>query len=250
MGGGFVKARRLIPALVLLFVLLAVSVGRAKTDVHNFSVNSSFGDRDEFMFEVRTPGVIRVEATWNGNAPQLALILNGPGQTGYYQRSDGSSPLVVTQQVTAEILAGGTQWKASIVNFSKTGSAAGFVRIDYPQPTVPNITQRYTSFDKLSVFSIEKTGNIAAITVDYSLVSGHNADVFVGAWATTNDADIPGFGYRPGRVTPANGRTRLELEYHGNSSITSEQIVLFLYEGGKKPFLRLRHDFPLNWTGR
>ena len=63
------------------------------------------------------------------------MILNGPGQVGSYQRADGPSPLTVTQEVTPAILAKGTAWSVSIVNFSRSGQAAGTIQLDYPEAT-------------------------------------------------------------------------------------------------------------------
>ena len=123
-----------------LFVLavmlpLALTVGQAKTETHPFSVNANYGDSKVFSFEVKAAGTIRVQANWTGSAPRLALILNGPGQVGYYQRADGPSPLTVTQEVTPAILAKGTAWSVSIVNFGRSGQAAGTIQLEYPEAT-------------------------------------------------------------------------------------------------------------------
>src|SRR5690554_5100194 len=56
----------------ILLVLALAAVALAKTDHHSFSVSSQFGDRDEFEFEVRDTGTIRVEARWSGSASELA----------------------------------------------------------------------------------------------------------------------------------------------------------------------------------
>jgi hypothetical protein len=77
------------------------------------------------------PGEIRVRAQWSGDPSDLALIINGPGQTGFYARQDGSSPLEVVYNVTAADLAAGDTWILSIVNFG-TGRADGTVQIRYP----------------------------------------------------------------------------------------------------------------------
>ena len=102
-----------------------------------FSVSSTFGDRDVFYSTVDSVGIISAEATWTGGASNLALILNGPGQVGYFSREDGPSPLSLSYTVTSADLSKGTDWTISIVNFGE-GSAAGTVRIKYPIKTQPD----------------------------------------------------------------------------------------------------------------
>lgn len=102
-----------------------------KTEKHAFKVSSKFSDRDIFKFSVNTTGKISVKASWTGNAPQLALILNDPSRAESV-RKDGKSPSVLTFVVTEKMLQKGTGWKVSIVNISRKGSAKGKVWISYP----------------------------------------------------------------------------------------------------------------------
>lgn len=243
------KRKRLwMPGVILLLaVALAAWAGEAKTDRHSFSVNSEFGDRDVFTFEVNTTGTIRIEARWSGSTP-LALILNGPGQTGYYQRKDGSSPLVVIQDVTPEILARGTQWQASIVNFSRSGGAFGQVAIEYP--VMPAFNPRYTQFDRLSIVSVEKFPGRALITADYTLSTPHSRDVFMGAHVLVGDENSRYFGYRPARLHPGSGQVQVEVLYGVGSapaSVWTDKISIMMYEGGQKPFCTLIQDLRLQW---
>ncbi|MHB0858028.1 MAG: protein kinase domain-containing protein [Anaerolineae bacterium] len=76
-------------------------------------------------------GQIRVRATWTGSQSGLALIINGPGQTGAYARKDGSSPLEVVYDVSDANLAAGEHWWVSVASFG-TGEASGTVEITYP----------------------------------------------------------------------------------------------------------------------
>ncbi|MHB1295105.1 MAG: protein kinase domain-containing protein [Anaerolineae bacterium] len=76
-------------------------------------------------------GQIRVRATWTGTQSGLALIINGPGQTGAYARKDGSSPLEVVYDVSDANLAAGEHWWVSVASFG-TGEASGTVEITYP----------------------------------------------------------------------------------------------------------------------
>ena len=232
---------------------------------YNFSVGSAFGDRDSFSFEVTTPGTIQVQANWPGGVNNLALILNGPGQTGYYQRSDGHSPLVVTQVVTNQILAKGTTWQAAIVNLSGAGNAAGTLTITYPIPQpVPtpnpgpgqgqgqgqgwgwgNIfwPQHYSNFDSVRITDIEKTMDKAVITVAYTLATNHQSQVFLGA-----NTESSGFGYKPAALTFGTGTAKVELSVSGKKPLSTETISVFLYEGGKSPFFKITQDQKLNWN--
>lgn len=97
-----------------------------------FQLESTFGAKEVYSFEVKRSGSINITAKWIGKADRLALILNGPGQVGYYDRQDGTSPLNITYQVTPTLLAKGTKWSVSIVNFGRKGGAAGVIKIEYP----------------------------------------------------------------------------------------------------------------------
>jgi hypothetical protein len=87
--------------------------------------------RTAYHLRLTGPGQIRVRAQWSGTAGQLALIINGPGQTGYYARNDGASPLEVAYTVTAADYAKGSDWRVSLVSFSE-GRADGSVQFTYP----------------------------------------------------------------------------------------------------------------------
>ncbi len=102
-----------------------------------FRVDTARGDRTVAEVTVLRPGRIRVQVIWSGSARSLALILNGPGQTGYYARRDGSSPLVVEFDVGQAHMRRGRDWKVAIVNFGG-GTASGHLLIEYPgrQPVV------------------------------------------------------------------------------------------------------------------
>jgi hypothetical protein len=98
-------------------------------------LNSTFGDRDVFRITPGRPGTISVEVAWRGSTDRLAVILNGPGQTGYYARQDSGSPLTLTFEVTREVYARGEPWVISVVNFSGAGRAVGRVVVTYPAAT-------------------------------------------------------------------------------------------------------------------
>lgn len=92
-------------------------------------------DRQVFKFTLDVPGSLRVRATWSG-ASSLALILNGPGQTGYYARQDGGSPLAIDFAVTADLLERGSQWQISVVNFQQSDPRGeGTLTMTLPRPS-------------------------------------------------------------------------------------------------------------------
>lgn len=82
--------------------------------------------------EIKAAGRIEARAEWTGSAATLALILNGPGRVNYYARKDGQSPLTLTFEVTADLLALGSAWKLSVSNFGARTQAQGTVRVAYP----------------------------------------------------------------------------------------------------------------------
>ena len=97
-------------------------------------------DRQVFRFTLDAPGTLRIRATWS-DASRLALILNGPGQAGYYARQDGTSPLSIDFDVTEALLERGTQWQVSVVNFQASGAmGSGTLALSLPQPasSTPN----------------------------------------------------------------------------------------------------------------
>ena len=87
--------------------------------------------RDTIDFQVASPGRLRVQVAWTGSADNLAIILNGPGQTGYYERVDGPSPATFDFVFNRRHVAAEGQWRISIVNFS-SGVARGWAIVDVP----------------------------------------------------------------------------------------------------------------------
>jgi hypothetical protein len=134
--------REKLPLFLLAFSLAAIaslasSCASAPTSPRSsqsvpFELTKEFGSRLVQPFTVKATGKIRVEASWSGSAGSLALILNGPGKVGYYQRIDGPSPISVSQEVTPEILALGEGWTATITNFDTKGVAKGTMKLSFP----------------------------------------------------------------------------------------------------------------------
>jgi hypothetical protein len=82
-----------------------------------FVVDQGYGSSTS-LIRLLNPGTISGEATWSGPPGNMALIINGPGQVGYYARQDGSSPLEVSYEVTNADLAFGDIWRVSVSAFS------------------------------------------------------------------------------------------------------------------------------------
>jgi hypothetical protein len=103
----------------------------SSSDIGAVMIGSAFGDRIIFPFEAACPGRIQATATWSGSASNLALILNGESQVGYFARIDGSSPLFLSYDVSDGDVASGGRWQLSLVNFSG-GEAQGDIEFSYP----------------------------------------------------------------------------------------------------------------------
>jgi hypothetical protein len=124
--------------MVLLAAALAASCASApsvaaSSETAAFSLGSSYGERQAIVFNVPAAGKIRARAEWKGKSSGLALILNGPGKTGYYKRVDGLPPLALSQIVTPEILALGTEWKISIICWDENTKVEGTLFVEYPK---------------------------------------------------------------------------------------------------------------------
>ncbi len=90
-------------ALCLAAVPAPVAGAAAVRVDRPFVLVADRGDATSWRLLPGAAGAITAEATWSGGA-SLALILNGPGQTGYFAREDGTSPLVLRFRLTPELL--------------------------------------------------------------------------------------------------------------------------------------------------
>ena len=89
-------------------------------------------DREVIELQAEKKGTITASVSWSDGPDRLAVILNGPGQTGYYARQDGYSPITLTYTLTSQDLARGKQWKVSVVNFSTKSASQVTAGIDFP----------------------------------------------------------------------------------------------------------------------
>jgi len=136
--------KKLSRGITLVFVVLIMGLlaGSVSATTVEEKIEVGPNDRDVFEFVVEVIGRISAEAMWEGKAGKLALILNGPGQVGYYAREDGSSPLYLTYDVSKKDIEKGKEWRISVVNFDG-GNADGFIKITYPSDTTsPTVTDK------------------------------------------------------------------------------------------------------------
>jgi hypothetical protein len=102
---------------------------RTCRDQYPVSIGSSYGERHTIFLRVSTPGPLSITYRWVGDAAELALTARGPD--GLPRRVDGVSPLRLTVEVTAEMIARGFQWEISVRNFTG-GRAEGTLTVGYP----------------------------------------------------------------------------------------------------------------------
>ncbi|MCA9984519.1 MAG: FHA domain-containing protein, partial [Anaerolineales bacterium] len=92
---------------------------------------SVVNNRTIYYIRLTEPGLITVNASWTGAQSQLSLLINGPGQQGFYARQDGSSELSVSYQVTADDFDDGDEWRVTVASFG-SDRADGTITISYP----------------------------------------------------------------------------------------------------------------------
>ena len=80
---------------------------------------------------LKRAGPIQAQATWSGTPANMALIVNGPGQVGYFARQDGGSPLSVSYTLTPANFASGDTWRVSLASFSAPDASGNF-KVAFP----------------------------------------------------------------------------------------------------------------------
>jgi hypothetical protein len=101
------------------------------------SYNDSFGHgptagRAIALVLLSGPGDLTGTATWSGSPASMSMIINGPGKTGYYARSDGASPLDVDYTVTSGDYSAGALWRISWAAFSAPSGLSGTIDLSFP----------------------------------------------------------------------------------------------------------------------
>ncbi len=132
--------------IAVLAMVLTVSYGQKRKDkfkisvngmevreqAHCFNLSGELSNRKVIPLDIREPGLFTARVEWEGGAPKLALILNGPGQTSYYARTDGASPLYLQFEFTREQWRAEGRWQLSVVNFQRETTATGTALLYYP----------------------------------------------------------------------------------------------------------------------
>jgi hypothetical protein len=96
----------------------------------SFVVKPNYG-RVVHVLRLSSPGLVEGRATWSGTPSNLAMLINGPGQVGYYARRDGGSPLSVSYLVTRGDMMAGDLWRLSLTSFHDA-DASGQIQAFYP----------------------------------------------------------------------------------------------------------------------
>ena len=95
-----------------------------------FAVAPSFGHVVKLLV-LEGDGLISAEADWENGPDSLALIINGPGQVGFFAREDGGSPLAVEYEVTVQDFVVGDYWTVTMVAFEAV-NFDGFMTLIHP----------------------------------------------------------------------------------------------------------------------
>jgi len=98
---------------------------------NNFVVAPGNGEEVSVLV-LHGAGAIAAQSNWTGTPTNMALIINGPGQVGYFARQDGPSPLSVNYNVTPANFAAGDTWLVSLVSFNSGSNATGQINVTYP----------------------------------------------------------------------------------------------------------------------
>jgi hypothetical protein len=123
----------LLLGLLVLLPQPSVIEGRVRLPAYTIEqrIELAAQGRATIDFQVTSPGLLRVQVAWTGSADNLAIILNGPGQTDYYEGVDGPSPTTLDFTFNRRHVATEGQWRISIVN-SGSGTARGWAIVDVP----------------------------------------------------------------------------------------------------------------------
>ncbi|MBE7550897.1 MAG: hypothetical protein HS126_07450 [Anaerolineales bacterium] len=160
-----VTSRYLVLAVAALLGLTLIAAGpnapAAARDSFRFNLSSDYGDSDTSAdFTVLQAGCILAQIpSWTASgsiqkAEELSLVLYGPDTSGYYARSDGSAssivPLWTSYAAQSSDVGSLDQWRISVFNFSKSGTAQGTVSFEYPPTPMPCEFRAAISRDRTS----------------------------------------------------------------------------------------------------
>ena len=115
----------------------AVDLVNSRTEIFSFEIDEPH-DVPFRLFNVLTPGTIEARIVWEGATSDLTATLTGRRRpsladpTEPYAQVSGSSPLVLTYDVTAADVARGVGWRLAIEDLSGTNDAIGTVELTIP----------------------------------------------------------------------------------------------------------------------
>lgn len=137
-------------AILLSFVLLIGSASyRSSLPDEPGKIERSFSllksAREIVPFTVEKTGIISAVVTWGPANTEVAVILNGPGQTSFYARKDGKNPLTLTYTVTEQDLKKGKDWRISVTNFVNP-KVEGKVKVEFPADLQGAVTTLSVAF--------------------------------------------------------------------------------------------------------
>lgn len=131
--------------LAISAVLIGLLTGRtvtAATSGLKFDLPPGFGQLQSTPVDLAERGCIAIVVdSWQAQpkgtkASKIALILNGPGKEEAYARVDGAPSRSVPLWMSYSAASAG-QWRVTVANFDKAGSAVGSARITYPPTSMP-----------------------------------------------------------------------------------------------------------------
>ncbi len=123
-------------------------------------------EKEIIKLTVHEAGQLTVSVDWAGVPRSLAVILNGPGQVGYFAREDGPSPLSLAYTWTQEDLQKGSEWSLTILNVSGKSVSQVSINIECPgeEATEP------ASFQKLKAQCFKSLNGVTPGITNQALV--------------------------------------------------------------------------------
>ncbi len=128
-GGGVINPGVIVrPGVIINPGIIVALFGDINADL----AKSLSANRTVYFLKLDGPGTIWAQATWGGSQADLALIINGPGQEGYYARQDGGNGLSVAYDVTQADFDAGAIWRVTVASFGGGQTDNGVINLNYP----------------------------------------------------------------------------------------------------------------------
>jgi len=230
----------------------AWSADPVKTSAGVDILGSEYGASVIYPIQMPCPGPIQARATWTGSARNLALTLNGPGQTGYFERKYGGEPLTLHYNVTDEYMHRGNRWWISLTNF-EGGTADVTVSIDYGDFCVTTSALTRSLENNVTNLRVNSaTDERMTLTVDYTYDGSQGNDVYLYVSALHAGQIQRWFTYRPTPIKRGSGTATVAIGLSEGQNLTAnmttEQLQFRMYVGSQPSFYQQTFDFAKNWT--